>query len=139
MDKFLKNWLGIVFAVFLLLTPGVVSAQQTGGRAPADAPPMTAVGQATFQNLSPGQQSAVMQELNRTGGQLTPGALEALRSRPEFQNLSPADVAKGRELLQKQEAAKKGAILWTGSSRRMCSLKTPAQDSSISLRLLGPR
>ncbi|MEI7672744.1 MAG: SLBB domain-containing protein, partial [Deltaproteobacteria bacterium] len=73
----------------------------------ADAPPMTDVGQATLQRLSPGQQGAVMQELGKTGGQITPGAVEALKVRPEFQNLSPAEVAKGKELLQQQEAAKK--------------------------------
>jgi len=113
MDKFLKNRIGIVLAVFLLLTPCMISAQQTGGQTPAalpaDAPPMTAAGQATFQSLSPAQQNAVMQELGKTGGQLTPAATEALKVRPEFKNLSPAEVAKGKELLQQQEAAKKEA------------------------------
>lgn len=98
-------------------------AQQTGGQIPAariviaqapaalpaDAPPMTAAGQATFQSLSPSQQSAVMQEMGKTGGQVTPGAVEALKARPEFKNLSPAEIAKGKELLQQQEAAKKEA------------------------------
>ncbi|MDD5713108.1 MAG: polysaccharide biosynthesis/export family protein, partial [Smithellaceae bacterium] len=109
----MKNLIGMLFAVFLLLTPAVISAQQAGAQAPAalpaDAPAMTAAGQATFQNLSPSQQSAVMQELGKTGGQITPGAVEALKVRPEFKNLSPAEVAKGKELLQQQEAAKKEA------------------------------
>jgi polysaccharide biosynthesis/export protein len=127
MDKFLKNRLGIVFAFFVLMTPGVVSAQQTGVQ---DTPPMTAVGQATFQNLSPGQQSAVMQELKKTGGQLTPGAVEALKSRPEFQNLSPAEVARGKELLQKQEAAKRGAVKPRGPAAREAEAAFKAPEST---------
>ncbi|MEK7373507.1 MAG: polysaccharide biosynthesis/export family protein, partial [Thermodesulfobacteriota bacterium] len=67
---------------------------------------MTAGQAAAAQNLTPAQQGAVAQELGKTGGQLTPGAIEALKAKPEFQNLSPAEVAKGKELLQKEEAAK---------------------------------
>lgn len=114
MSEFLKMRMRILCVVCLFLIPALGAAQQTGDSAPAalpaEAPPMTAAGKATLQSLSPAQQSAVMQELGKTGGQLTPAATEALKARPEFQNLSPAEVAKGKELLQKQEAAKKEAV-----------------------------
>ncbi|MEI7672436.1 MAG: polysaccharide biosynthesis/export family protein, partial [Deltaproteobacteria bacterium] len=56
-----------------------------------------------------------MQEMNKSGGQLTPGAVDALKSKPEFQNLSPAEISRGRELLQKQEAAKRAAARQKGA------------------------
>jgi len=107
--------LGLVFTVLFI---GVVSVHAAGAPAlPADAPPMTDVGQATLQNLTPAQQGAVMQEIGKTGGQLTPAAAEALKARPEFQGLSPAEVAKGKELLQKQEAAKKAPVKAAGQEK----------------------
>ena len=38
-----------------------------------------------------------------------PEAMEALKNRPEFQDLKPEDIVKGKEILEKQEAAKKEA------------------------------
>jgi len=60
-----------------------------------------------FQRLSPAQQQAIQQELGKTGGQLTPEAVEALKARPEFKGLSPEDVAKGKQLLEQQEKGQK--------------------------------
>jgi len=71
-----------------------------------DAGQMTAEQAAVYQSLSPAQKGAIAAELGKTGGQITPGAVEALKGRPEFQGLSPEEVAKGRELLQQQEARK---------------------------------
>lgn len=57
-----------------------------------------------LQRLTPAQRGAIEAELGRTGGRLTPEAMEALKSRPEFQGLSPEDVARGRQLLEQREA-----------------------------------
>ena len=53
--------------------------------------------------LSPAQQKAVQAEMNKTGGTLTPEAIEALKAKPELQGLKPEEVIKGKELLEKKE------------------------------------
>lgn len=55
--------------------------------------------------LSPSQQQAIQAEMDKTGGQLTPEALEALKSKPEFKGLSPEEVAKGKQMLQQKDTA----------------------------------
>jgi len=100
MDKSFRKRITILSLICLLFFPGLAPAQ-----APA-APAMTADQAAAYQNLTPVQKGAIAQELGKTGGQITPGAVDALKGRPEFQGLSPEEVAKGKELLQKQEAEK---------------------------------
>ncbi|MCX5909752.1 MAG: hypothetical protein NTY64_21900, partial [Deltaproteobacteria bacterium] len=39
----------------------------------------------------------------KSGGILTPEAIEALKTRPEFKGLTPDEVLKGKELLEKKE------------------------------------
>lgn len=56
-----------------------------------------------YQNLSPSQRGAIEAELSRTGGQLTPAAIEALKARPEFRGLSAEEIARGRQLLEQRE------------------------------------
>ena len=56
-----------------------------------------------MQQMTPAQRIAVEAELGMTRGQLTPQATEALKARPEFQNLSPEEIAKGKGLLEKKE------------------------------------
>jgi len=99
MKKNITRRLAYLFVFSVLLT-GAASVSA------ADAPALTSEQSAAVQNLTPAQQGAVLQELGKTGGQLTPGAVDALSGRPEFQGLSPAEVSKGKELLQQQEAAK---------------------------------
>jgi len=53
--------------------------------------------------LSPAQQKAVQAEMNKTGGTLTPEAIEALKAKPELQGLKPEEVIKGKELLEKKK------------------------------------
>jgi polysaccharide biosynthesis/export protein len=62
---------------------------------------------AAARNLSPAQQKAVQTELGKSGGTLTPEAVEALKRRPEFQGLSADDVLKGKEQLEKKEAERR--------------------------------
>jgi hypothetical protein len=62
-----------------------------------------------MKSLSPEQQGAVQQEMGKQGGVLTPEAMKALKERPEFQSLTPEEVAKGKGMLkQKEEEEKKG-------------------------------
>ncbi len=112
-----------VLGVFLLAAAGTASAQ-VGGGAPASGaygaggplvpqaitisggqPVQVTPGQEgqAMQQMTPAQRSAAQAELARTGGQLTPEAIEALKARPEFQNLSPEEIAKGKDLLEKKE------------------------------------
>lgn len=78
--------------------PGLVPGQQT-----------TSVQQLTpqqadmYQNLSPAQKEAVQSELGKSGGRLTPEAVEALKARPDFKGLTPEDVTRGRQLLEQKE------------------------------------
>ena len=66
---------------------------------------MTPAQAGAYQKLSPAQQQVIQQELGKSGGQLTPQAVEALKGRPEFQGISPDDVAKGKQLLEQKEKA----------------------------------
>ncbi len=101
----------------------VVQAQQAGASAAAAAPAvsgasaMPAAGQpagppqmtpgqaAAYQSLTPAQQQAIQGELGKTGGQITPQAVESLKGRSEFQNISPAEIEKGKQLLEQKEKA----------------------------------
>ncbi|MCX8111361.1 MAG: SLBB domain-containing protein [Syntrophorhabdaceae bacterium] len=56
-----------------------------------------------LKRLTPDQQKAIQTELGKTGGQLTPEAIEALKVKPEFQLLTPEDVIKGKEALERKE------------------------------------
>ena len=58
---------------------------------------------AAAQNLTPAQRGAIARELGKTGGKLTPEAVDALKGKPEFQGLSPEEVAKGKELIEQAE------------------------------------
>lgn len=58
-------------------------------------------------NLSPEQCQALKAEMSKTGGQLTPEAVESLKKSPEFKDLKPEDVAKGKELLEKKQETEK--------------------------------
>jgi hypothetical protein len=125
-----KNFKYAVFMMICFVLAAFSSAawsQQSGGSAPAAAaasapgvsgpaagpasgapsglPQMTPQQADAYQSLSPGQQQAIQQELGKTGGQITPQAIEALKGRPEFQNISPEDVAKGKQLLEQKEKA----------------------------------
>jgi polysaccharide biosynthesis/export protein len=62
-----------------------------------------------LQQLSPQQQQAIQEEVGKTGGVLTPQAIEALKSRPELKGITPEDIAKGKAILEQtqKEAEKK--------------------------------
>lgn len=99
-----------VMMLFVLQAAVYVQAQQAGGAAPvAGAPQPSGLPQMTpqqagaYQSLSPAQQQAIQGELGKTGGKVTPEAIDALKGRPEFQSISPADIEKGKQLLEQKE------------------------------------
>ncbi len=56
--------------------------------------------------ISPEQISAVESEISRTGGVITPDSIKSLKETPEFRDLSPEEIIKGKELLEKDDAIK---------------------------------
>jgi polysaccharide export outer membrane protein len=83
--------------------PGA-AGQQAPQQAPAPSvQQMTPQQSDAYQRLSPTQRGVVESELGKSGGRLTPEAMEALKVRPEFKGLSPEDVAKGKQLLEQKE------------------------------------
>ena len=112
--------LSAAVAAFLVIAPSVfaqeanISAQPLPSAAPVQqsssqqttAPSlqqMTPRQAEAYQQLTPAQRGAVEAELGKSGGRLTPEALEALRARPEFKGLTPEDVARGKQLLDQRE------------------------------------
>ncbi len=108
---------GAVFIFSLFLIPRIVLSQSTSVQTSAlpISPQLTIEQAEAAKALTPAHQEAVMQELRRTGGQLTPGAIDAIRARPEFQGLSPEEISKGMELLQQQKDARNEAEKAKGS------------------------
>jgi len=70
---------------------------------PAWAGALTAEESAAYEKLTPEQKKAVAGETAKSGGQLTPAAIDALKAKPEFKGISPEEVAKGKELLKGKE------------------------------------
>lgn len=60
-----------------------------------------------LQRLTPEQRKAAEGVMQEKGGVLTPEAVEALKSKPEYKGLKPEDIVKGKELLEQKEAGKK--------------------------------
>src|SRR3989338_889512 len=58
-------------------------------------------------NLTTEQCHTLKAEMSKTGGQLTPEAIETLKTKSEFQGLSPEDILKGKKELEKKETEKK--------------------------------
>jgi len=97
--------------MFVLQASVYVQAQQAGSAAApvqsassaSGLPQMTAGQAAAYQSLTPAQQQAIQGELGKTGGRVTPQAIDSLKGRPEFQSISPADIEKGKQLLEQKE------------------------------------
>src|SRR3990172_6505572 len=115
----LKRFLIAKFALFLIFS-SIAYSQQLADTPSAQSQPQ--VVQTPVQNispqltpqqadalkgLSPEQQRAMETELSKTGGALTPEAIEILKTKPEFQGLSPEHILKGKKELEKKETEKK--------------------------------
>ncbi|NOY39734.1 MAG: hypothetical protein GXO95_05805 [Nitrospirae bacterium] len=60
-----------------------------------------------LQRLSPAQREAIERGLGITGGTLTPEAVKRLKEMPEFKGLTPEDIEKGKQLLEKKKTVVK--------------------------------
>ncbi|MDD5168036.1 MAG: SLBB domain-containing protein [Syntrophales bacterium] len=78
--------------------------------------------------MTPEQRQAVQAELVKSGGRLTPEAIEALRNRPEFKGLSPEDIAKGKRLLDQKEKQQEKKPL-SETEKETISTEEPAEKS----------
>ncbi|MEK7850657.1 MAG: SLBB domain-containing protein [Deltaproteobacteria bacterium] len=84
----------------------------------------------TMESLNPAQRQAAQAELSKTGGQVTPEAIEALKKRPEFKDLKPEEVQKGKDLLEKKDAAK-------GEEKKPIEEKPSPLEVSTTLKPFG--
>lgn len=125
----------VVLSIILLIsvlpcvaqTPNI-TAQPLPGAAGQQAPSlqqMTPQQADAYQRLSPAQRGVIESDLGKSGGRLTPEAMEALKARPEFRGLSPDDVAKGKQLLKQREGILDGKgtekIMPASSERQIIS------------------
>jgi len=106
------------------------------GAGTAAAPPSQPTPQQAevLKSLTPEQKAAAMSEAGKTGGQITPEALEALKARPEFKGLSPEDVIRGKQLLEQKEQGrmevKEGEKKTLLEDRKsVITTEVPAQES----------
>lgn len=81
--------------------PQAATAQAPAGITPGS---LTPAQRQAAESLSSAQQQAVQAELSKTGGQLTPEAIEALKKSPEFKDIKPEEVQKGKELIEKKDS-----------------------------------
>lgn len=84
----------------------------------------------TMESLNPAQRKAAQAELSKTGGQVTPEAIEALKKSPEFKDLKPEEVQKGKDLLEKKDAAK-------GEEKKLIEEKPSPLEVSTTLKPFG--
>ncbi len=98
------------------------SAQVSGVTMLPSVTGMTPDQAAAARNLTPAQKGAIAQELEKTGGKLTPGAVDALKGRPEFEGLSPEEVAKGKELIEQAEKKQPDRAADRGPKRTITDL-----------------
>ncbi len=82
--------------------PGVTAQALLGPDAVQQSKPLSLD---VCRNLPADQRAACEAELRRTGGWITPEALEAIKARPEYRGLSPEEMARGRQLLEQKEGA----------------------------------
>ncbi|MBI5026937.1 MAG: SLBB domain-containing protein [Nitrospirae bacterium] len=120
----IKRFLTVIFMLFFILagnafaqSPDAInqgSASQSGiqvigiGNPVQQSPQSQPVAnpqptQQQIEKLSPEQRKAIESELGKTGGVLTPEAIEQLKSQPEFKGLTPEDILQGKELIEKKK------------------------------------
>ena len=108
----------IIASLMLSFMSVTVSAQQlpdcstvplgtpcnNNGNIPANlvGPQMTPSQAEAFQKLTTEQRKTVESAIQQKDGALTPDAIEALKTKPEFQGLTPKDILQGKEMLEKK-------------------------------------
>ncbi len=114
--------------IFTLITAGKINAQDTSltnatlqpipGRQVTEPALQLMPQQADiYQRLSTVQKDAILSEICKSGGQLTPEAAEACKALSDFKRLTPEEVARGKKLLEQKEKS---------SSRKGVEKKSPA-------------
>jgi polysaccharide export outer membrane protein len=119
----------VIIASLVLSFMSAVSAQQlpdcstvplgtpcrNNGNVPANlaGPQLTPYQTEVFQKLTVEQRKAVEDAIQQKEGALTPDAIEALKTKPEFRGLTPQEILQGKEILEKRnierrELEKKG-------------------------------
>ncbi len=92
-----------------VIQPGIPQSVQQQIQPPAPtpaSPQVTPSGTLTpeaLQKLTPEQRKAVQDVMQEKGGVLTPEAIDTLKTKPEFKGLTPEDIMKGKEILEKKE------------------------------------
>lgn len=94
----------VICALFFIFS-NITYCQQPAGTSPAQPPSQPQVG--TPPEQAPSQPSTLSQPIPQQPIPLTPEAIEILKTRPEFQGLTPEEISKGMEELKKKEAEKK--------------------------------
>ncbi len=74
----------------------------TGATSTLGGPQLTPTQTEAFQKLTEEQKRAVEDAIQQKEGTLTPDAIEALKTKPEFQGLTPEDILQGKEMLEKK-------------------------------------
>lgn len=109
MFKKLSTWI-VSLIIFILLSS--IAYAQVDGASSANLPAGSALPQvplnvseqqkaAAMEKMTPAQQKAVQTELGKTGGVLTPQAIETLKKSPEFKNITAEEIDKGKKQLEK--------------------------------------
>ena len=129
----MKKTFPIIILAFILLLPGM-GHTQSSTTYPREA---TSRQKQIYQSLTPAQRQAIAAEAGKTGGALTPEAVEALTGRPEFKGLTPEDVVKGRELLEKGEKKPVETKEPGTPARTMITEETPKKSLFDRTRNLG--
>ena len=86
----------------------------------------------TLESLTPEQRNIIESELNKTGGRITLQTVEALKSRPELQNICPNEISRAKDFFQKKEK---------GDEKQEAKRPTQIpnlQQTSIGKPLVGP-
>ena len=81
---------------------------QSNGQVPSGAGvPQISPSQAElYQKLTAEQKKAVDDVMRQRNGALTPEAVEALKTKPEFRGITPKDVLTGKEMMEKNTEKK---------------------------------
>jgi len=110
------------------------SIQQPLQQLPAQQPTQQQID--AYKTLTPQQQMIIQQELGKSGGTLTPEAIEALKSRQEFKGITQEDVMKGKEALEKKDTEKR---LYEPTQLKVIEEKTKEEKTLFDrLRAFGP-
>jgi len=111
----------VIAHIIILMLWGIGYAQQAGDcvavpggppcppitlSAPQAGTQLTPSQAEVLQKLTPEQRKVIEEVKREKGGVLTPDAVEALRTRPEFQNLTAQDILQGKEMLEKKGSEK---------------------------------